>query len=940
MEGETSAAWSASAWNLDDGSTNPNAPSSPRCEEDYDNYEDDGAAAQSTAAAQRPHAKASVVADVMVLKTNSTGTSGNGDTKGSMAAEPSVPPENSSSGEDNNHFDDGDVHDDEEHEEEKKMDNNIKDDELDHTSGRDAYASLDPPIAMDNNDVTAMDSNDPPPPAAEASAPVDEDDVPTDAEAQEEEEEGEYSFVELIRDSELILPEDRFMAPDHVLIAMAQLIPCKLTKADRKGVYKHLNIGFLGMCCRWCGGKPPRGRYFPNQESNCGRVDTHNAIVRHFDIDCEYCPPHIYMGMRAFERGPHDRYGNRKGLAQHLWERIQSSKPVRAADLLMHPENRRPTPYDRVPREGILSKSKLRRKEETPVVSHTLNVGRASKGLAVSRLTVRDDGENFTRKRKVPEPDSESHSQTRKKKRVKDEHRLTIKVRPTRKVKMDYYVEEYAHWEHNPTFPFILKKPSAPNTTVAAATTSSAETTGSPAPVSNPADQSTTTESNHEAAAATVLSSEPTAVTESTQGARNAALPPEESQGTAPSMEPDAAIAPKDSTCIPPAAEATSGEDGIALEEEPLDANSRLVVTDTSAADLAETEIYGVSPDDLPKIPGPAPFPAFPNTGKCIWTMDLASRVLMADFTCQAAEPQFSMHPVDSKFFFKMMERDDITVISRGLLNFSKLKPNLWNMDYIGERLQEEFHHKFRRFDRVVDEDGKETFKEVDKMHSMQINDFVRYMKMRSAYLDEIKRKGPGETTEEPVFTFLDAEEKEHSVSVGTTALYMIDVDVKRQMPWLLKNFHESFSLPAVLPGGSHCMMNPVTSEARPFMGPNLYITPPASFTQFHQDGHGMLYLFFWYSLGWGYTDCLGFFPSPSSGTVDSGHLVISGYNEVVMLRRLKERHKKHALWILTGKRPNKTWWDGLYSEPHGDGLGQKPGWPTVDMIRECEDMG
>jgi hypothetical protein len=73
---------------------------------------------------------------------------------------------------------------------------------------------------------------------------------------------------------------------------------------------------------------------------------------------------------------------------------------------------------------------------------------------------------------------------------------------------------------------------------------------------------------------------------------------------------------------------------------------------------------------------------------------------------------------------------------------------------------------------------------------------------------------------------------------------------------------------------------------------------------------------------------------------VDSGHLVISGYNEVVMLRRLPERHKKHALWILTGKRPNKTWWDGLYAEPHGDGLGEKPGWPTVDMINDCEKMG
>ena len=118
----------------------------------------------------------------------------------------------------------------------------------------------------------------------------------------------------------------------------------------------------------------------------------------------------------------------------------------------------------------------------------------------------------------------------------------------------------------------------------------------------------------------------------------------------------------------------------------------------------------------------------------------------------------------------------------------------------------------------------------------------MRYMSMRSGYLSDLKRAPPDEPVVEPQFTFLDATDKEHTISVGKTALYMIDVDMKRLMPWMYDNFQESFNLPSVLPGGSHCMMNPVTPEARPFMGPNLYITPPASFTHFHQDGHGKLY--------------------------------------------------------------------------------------------------
>ena len=77
-------------------------------------------------------------------------------------------------------------------------------------------------------------------------------------------------------------------------------------------------------------------------------------------------------------------------------------------------------------------------------------------------------------------------------------------------------------------------------------------------------------------------------------------------------------------------------------------------------------------------------------------------------------------------------------------------------------------------------------------------------------------------------------------------------------------------------------------------MGPNLYCTPPGSFTQMHQDGHG---------------------------TVDSGHLCLSGFNKVVMLQRLPECHKMHALALLKGKGGMELQYDGLYDLPHGDFL-------------------
>ena len=154
----------------------------------------------------------------------------------------------------------------------------------------------------------------------------------------------------------------------------------------------------------------------------------------------------------------------------------------------------------------------------------------------------------------------------------------------------------------------------------------------------------------------------------------------------------------------------------------------------------------------------------------------------------------------------------------------------------------------------------------------------------------------------------------EHSVDVVKNALYMLDFDMVKLLPTLYDDFVASFKLKGCLPGGSHCMMNCVNPNGRPFMGPNLYIAPPGAFTHFHQDGHG---------------------------TVDSGHFCMSGFNEVVITRRLTERSKRHALRILTGadKNPKGQTFEGLYDLPHADNLGEKPQWPDNEAIDKCNQM-
>lgn len=58
-------------------------------------------------------------------------------------------------------------------------------------------------------------------------------------------------------------------------------------------------------------------------------------------------------------------------------------------------------------------------------------------------------------------------------------------------------------------------------------------------------------------------------------------------------------------------------------------------------------------------------------------------------------------------------------------------------------------------------------------------------------------------------------------------------------------------------------------------------------------------------------------------GTVDSGHTCLSGFNEVVMLRRLPEAHKINACReipnLFGSPRNNEQARDVLYNLPHDD---------------------
>jgi hypothetical protein len=155
----------------------------------------------------------------------------------------------------------------------------------------------------------------------------------------------------------IISIEDKDLVPDYLFLAMAQMKPCTLTEADKVGCYKDRQVGFVGMCCKHCGGQPGFGKFFPATVRSLAQTTTSQTIVKHISSKCRICPVHIREAVlklqqqdqgvkdkvetsttkqeneqqdpqqqqqQGFEAKP--RYGSRKIFFQRIWTRLHGPK--------------------------------------------------------------------------------------------------------------------------------------------------------------------------------------------------------------------------------------------------------------------------------------------------------------------------------------------------------------------------------------------------------------------------------------------------------------------------------------------------------------------------------------------------------------------------------------------------------------------------------------
>jgi hypothetical protein len=146
----------------------------------------------------------------------------------------------------------------------------------------------------------------------------------------------------LVKDSTLVTLGDRGLICDSQFAAITQMDKCTLTEEDRIGYNKNRDVGFVGLCCRYCGGRPGFGRYFPNTVRNFEKTSARDTIVSHVSLFCQQCPDDIRSAILSLKRIESSRdgsatmkaliYGSGKLFFRRVWSKLQSEGYIEDED--------------------------------------------------------------------------------------------------------------------------------------------------------------------------------------------------------------------------------------------------------------------------------------------------------------------------------------------------------------------------------------------------------------------------------------------------------------------------------------------------------------------------------------------------------------------------------------------------------------------------------
>ena len=156
-------------------------------------------------------------------------------------------------------------------------------------------------------------------------------------------------WADLCENAVLVCPALRGDVTDALYVAMAQFIPTALTVDDRIGKMKQRPLGFTGLCCKFCGGQPGFGRYFPGSYDSFLNGTNCAGILRHVLQECTACPRRVRETVEQLQQDETNppnagtssdttttattrskksepvrpRYGSRKRFFSYVWNKLR-----------------------------------------------------------------------------------------------------------------------------------------------------------------------------------------------------------------------------------------------------------------------------------------------------------------------------------------------------------------------------------------------------------------------------------------------------------------------------------------------------------------------------------------------------------------------------------------------------------------------------------------
>ena len=175
------------------------------------------------------------------------------------------------------------------------------------------------------------------------------------------------------------------------------------------------------------------------------------------------------------------------------------------------------------------------------------------------------------------------------------------------------------------------------------------------------------------------------------------------------------------------------------------------------------------------------------------WSYNRESRVVTGNFTKVSVIDSEHKH-----YLGQLMERDDITVISEGLL--LPITDLAYVLDAFSRENGDLPYETVRQFNRIKI-GGRETYKEKTDGHvTMKVSDYVDYCNIIQ-----------GERPDQP-FSYQDVLGERQSFDKATDVVFfMLDVYLPRHFQALNNEMKLDFKMKEILPGGDWCMLNAVS---------------------------------------------------------------------------------------------------------------------------------